>query len=226
MQQIVLDKERLLIEASAKVNRLREIRETIALGEQASREVKQCLNHARRAISKLSRPEACFGEVDAEWIDGGVALKEGPEIFHERLNARMAERSNLYTYSLSLGYESSQMMAELNGDYSIYHFHYYIGRTLLQLMGRQFIQQVRELFPDCHWSRFPVLVQMEGDALLSPGRIKRHYWDPERIVQLLPLFKDTRTHFSVTEAGCISPLFSIIGIMLSTPIDQKEARGS
>ena len=211
------------MEAGAKVSRLREVRETIALGEHASREVKQCLGHASDAIRKLSRLEACFRQADAERIDGGVLLKQGSRIFHDRLNARMTECSKIYTYSLSLGYDSGKMMEELNGDYSIYHFHYYIGRTLLQLVGRQFIRHVRTQFPNCQWSRFSVLVQMEGDRLPASGsNMKKHYWDPERIVQLLPLFDDASTRFSVTEAGCISPLFSIIGIMLSTPLRHSD----
>lgn len=220
MHQINLDKALLLEQASAKVMHLREIRETLAAGQHASREVKQCLVRAAEAIQKLSRLEACFGKAEAERIDGGVALQGGPQIIHQKLAARMDKQSSVYTYALSLGYDSKQMMTELKGDYSIYHFHYYLGRTLLQLIGREFIRQVRAGSPDYQWSRFPVLVQMEGEPLVS---LKNHYWDPQRIAQLLPLFRETRTHFSVTEAGCISPLFSIVGIMLRTPVTKSEA---
>jgi len=222
MEQVTLSKDDLLASASVKVLRLREIRETLALGDHAAREVKDCLAVAAESIAKLSRPEACFIEVKARQVEGGVVLHHGIEILHEKLSEKMNEHGLIYIYGLSLGYDSGQMMSDLGGDYSLYHFQYYVGRTMLQLMGKDFIRQVRERFPDRQWFRFPVLTQMEGAPRMPAELISKiHYWDPDRLARLLPLLNESKTQFKVTDAGCISPLFSIVGIMLSMPENQS-----
>ncbi len=229
MDQIALSTDDLQTEATSKVLRLREIRETIAQGGNAASEVEKCLSIAARAVAHLSRPEACFGEVQATPVEGGIALINGPEILNDRLCARLEEQTHeparIYIYGLSLGYDTGQMMAELNGDYSLYHFHYYISRTMLQLIGRELINQVRTRFEDRSWYRFPVLSQIDSDPLMFSGSItKKHYWDPERIAMLLPYLNESQTRYKVTDAGCISPLFSIIGIMLSQALDGSKQR--
>jgi hypothetical protein len=210
-----LDGDRLLEQALERVRRLREVRETIALNETSAAEVERCLTVAHSAMAKLWRPEACYRQIEFRPIDGGVMIDDKLAICEERMAKRCAEESLLFVYNHSLGYDSRHMMDEFEGDYALYHFHYYIGRTLLLLIGREFYDQARVRFPHLRLFRFPIPLPVE--LAQQQAAKKKHYWDPDKVARLLPLLKGSKTNLAVTEAGCISPVFTILGVMLGTP---------
>jgi hypothetical protein len=213
-----LDSGRLLEQALERVRRLREVRETIALNETSAAEVERCLTTAQAAMAKLWQPEACYKQIEFRPIDGGVMIDDTLAIREERLAKRYTKDSLLFVYNHSLGYDSRHMMDEFEGDYALYHFHYYIGRTLLLLIGREFYDQATAQFPQLRLFRFPIPLPVESEQQRAMKRM--HYWDPDKIARILPLLKGSRTNLAVTEAGCISPMFTIVGVMLGTPVMQ------
>jgi hypothetical protein len=211
---IQLNPTELLDEADVRTRRLREIRETLNLGPPASSEVESCLSEVKQRIFELIQPEACFREIDGSATTTSLDLGSDLTLKHKKLTNMGDQINGIYAYALSLGYDSSTMMQKLNNDYALYHFHYYIARTCLLLINRRFYDQVCSDYPDSNWHRFPVLVQMDDNQASEP--LKRHYWDPMQIARILAKLPDTRTQFQVTDAGCITPIFSIIGVMVST----------
>jgi len=216
-----LDSDGLLEQAVQRVRRLREVRETIALNETSAAEVERCLTTAQAAMAKLWQPEACYKQIEFWPIDGGVMIDDTLAIREERLAKRCTKDSLFFVYNHSLGYDSRHMMDEFEGDYALYHFHYYIGRTLLLLIGREFYDQAMAQFPQLRLFRFPIPLPVESAQQYAMKN--KHYWDPGKIARILPMLKGCRTNLSVTEAGCISPLFTIIGVMLGTPVMQQRA---
>jgi hypothetical protein len=208
-----LQQEDLLSHAMANLRALREIRETLAQGAIATREVETCLALARAAMIKLWQPEACYVKLDARLDDKGIALKNGLTLAEPKLRKSFDEESELFAYGLSLGYDAQAMMQELEGDYALYHFHYLLGRTLLLLMGRQLFAHAKATYPGHHLQRFAIPLvlteALDGPVPVRPG----NRWDPEKIAQLLPFLKASKTDIEVTEAGCLSPLFTMIGLM-------------
>jgi hypothetical protein len=215
-----LDNDRLLDQAMVRVRRLREVRETMGLNETATAQVEHCLTTAQAAMAKMWQPEACYSQTEIRPIDGGVMIGGEIAIREERVAKRYTEDSSLFVYNHSLGYDARLMMDELEGDYALYHFHYYIGKALLLLIGREFYGQAKAQFPHLRLFRFPIPLPVESAQ--QHQVLRKHYWDPEKIAQILPLLKGSRTDLGVTEAGCISPLFTIIGVMLGTPLMQHR----
>lgn len=209
-----LNPTQLLDEADVRTRRLREIRETLKLGPPASTEVDSCLSEVKQMILELIRPEACLSEIPGSASTDSLCLGSDLTLKHKKLTKIGNQINGIYAYALSLGYDSTTMLQKLNNDYALYHFHYYIARTCLLLINRSFYDQVCTNYPDSNWHRFPVLVQMNDNE--TPDHMKRHYWDPLQIAQVLDMLPDTRTPFQVTDAGCITPIFSIIGVMVST----------
>jgi hypothetical protein len=174
-------------------------------------------------MAKLWQPEACYKQVEFRPVTGGVMMEDKLAIREERLAKRYTEDSLLFVYSHSLGYDTRHMMEEFAGDYSLYHFHYYLGRTLLLMIGREFYDQAKARFPHLQLFRFPIPLPEESAQQDEVNR--KHYWDPDKVAQLLPLLKGSKTNLAVTEAGCISPLFTILGVMLGTPtMSQRDFR--
>ena len=126
-----LDNKALLRQAAIKVRRLREVRETIAVGIEAAEEVERCLAVANDAMEKLMVPEACYEHASCQLLPNGLLLDNRIKVIEPKLVKCYSDDALVFVYNLSLGYDASQMMKELAGDYALYHFHYYIGRTLL-----------------------------------------------------------------------------------------------
>lgn len=218
-----LHTDRLVERALIRVRGLREVRETLSRGEAGAAEVERCLEVAGHAIARLGRPEACFTQIEATPFKGGARLGNGLEITDEVLAKRYGKDGQFFVYLLSLGYDTGAMMKELNGDYALYHFHYYIARTLLLLIGKELHELAEASHPRTSLVRIPV--RLEGEEVLQElpepeetgKEPARRNWDPAKVARLLPFLEGCRTRLEVTQAGCLKPLFSIVGLMVGTP---------
>lgn len=223
---IPLDRGELLSEARARVERKREVKSAFLQGGSIQTEVERCLAQAFRCIDALAKPSCTTFEVAAEAHEHGVLL--GSEIILPSLKMRdkLEDGSKVFLYLITCGYSSQDAFKWLDSDYSLYHFQNMIGSELLFSLGRHLHRQVCCRYSSHKFARYAI--KLEGscadDAVgdnasetisLSPGR---NDWDAGLVGSLLDLFGEQTRGVTTTQAGCFSPLHSILGVMMGGPI--------
>jgi hypothetical protein len=231
MEIMEFDRNALLVEAYQRVVRKSEIKCTLEQGGVIKAEVEGCLSDALRCVEALCQPSGAILKVTAEAADSGVLLARQTLIHSGRMRRQLEKGAQAYLYLFTCGYDSQEALQWLDKDYSIHHFQNMIGRELLYAIGRDLHRQACACKPDHRMVRYAAKMQnryameIDEDAVplstlqsTSQNRsLTPDYWDAGKMRSLLGLFGDSALGVSSTDAGCFSPLYAILGVMMAIP---------
>ena len=221
LSRVRLDKNSLLTEAYSRTLSKREIRHVMEEGGSVRSEVEHCLGVALQCVEALSEPAGLIREVSAEKMNHGVRLGGRDVIDNVKMHDDLTQGAQASIYLATCGYDSRKALRWLEGDYSIYHFQSMIGRELLYAIGRQLFINMKEDFPLRHFSRYAIMMEKEyfGDGVTDTVSLMPDYWDARKVFSLLDFFEKNDLGITATDSGCLSPVHSLLGVMMSVPVD-------
>ena len=184
-------------------------------------EVEHCLGVALQCVVSLCEPAGLIREVSAEKMNHGVLLGGRVVIDNVKMRDVLTQDAQASIYLATCGYDSRKALRWLDGDYSIYHFQNMIGRELLYAIGRQAFINMTENFPMRHFFRYAIKMRNEqfGDGMVEPMSLMPDYWDASKVISLLDFFEKNDLGVTTAGSGCLSPVHSLLGVMMSVPVD-------
>lgn len=221
LSRIPLDRKALLAEAWKRIFSKSEIRQVMDKGGSVRSEVEHCLGVALQCVEALCEPTGLIREVSAERVSQGVLLGGRTVIHNFKMRDDLTQGAQASVYLLTCGYDSRDALRWLDGDYSIYHFQNMMGRELLYAMGRQLLSGMSEDFPHRHFSRYAVKMKNEyfGEGAKEAISLLPNYWDARKVISLLDFFGTNELEVTATDSGCLSPVHSLLGVMMSAPVN-------
>lgn len=221
--EIRLDRAALIAEAYSRTLGKKEIRRVIEEGGSVRVEVEKCLGMALDCIHALCKPAGFTLDVNAEKAECGVLLNGRVFINNAKLRDELTVGAQVSVYSLTCGYDSREALKWLDGDYTVYHFQNMLGRELLFAIGRQLFANLGNEFPLRHFSRYSIRVR---DGSLCDGVSESkypapNYWDARAVLSLLDLFVSNELGVTATDSRCLSPVHSLLGVMMSVPLESE-----
>jgi hypothetical protein len=220
LSRVRLNKNFLLAEAYSRVLGKREIRQVTAGGGSVRYEVEHCLGVALQCVESLCEPAGLIREVSVEKMIHGVLLGGRVVIDNAKMRDDLTQGAQASIYLATCGYDSREALRWLDGDYSMYHFQNMIGRELLYAIGRQAFISLKEDFPWRHFSRYSVKTKNEnsGEGAVGEMSLTSDYWDARKVISLLDFFDSNELGVTATGSGCLSPVHSLLGVVMSVPV--------
>lgn len=221
LSRVRLDKNSLLTDAFNRTLGKREIRQVMEKGGSVRSEVEHCLGVARQCVESLYEPSGLIREVSSEKMNHGILLGEKVVIDNVKMRDDMIQGAQVAIYLLTCGYDSREALKWLDGDYSIYHFQNIISRELLNAIGRQLFINMSEEFPLRHFFRYSIKMRNESfcNDVEEPISLMPRYWDAHKVISLLDFFNNNDLGVTATISGCLSPVHSLLGVMMSVPCE-------
>jgi len=199
--------EDLLEEAHRRVLGMREVKGSMKDGKEAA--ILESLEEAKALVLRYAKPGGYFKKIAVSSNESILEI-ENVSLDNAHMAEKLKDSRECLIYMVSLCYDTRDVMAEVKEDYGLYMFHHYLGRTMLFMAGQELHKLIQKK-ESKDWKRVAFL---ENSVSLGTGEDTCSVlWDASAIGKLFPLFLKNSLGVSITEAGCLNPLYSLMGMM-------------
>ncbi|HJV88211.1 MAG TPA: hypothetical protein VJ698_22265 [Noviherbaspirillum sp.] len=220
---IDFDRDDLLTQAHDRVANRRDVERVRKGTDAAYEQLSECLALALRCVQTLAKPAAAVIEVNAAEILHDLTHGDEPLLLTPRVEPSTAGDVKACLYLVTCGLDSREAMRWLESDYAAYHFQNEIARELVFAVARHTHRSVCADHPGHRFVRHAIRTEMPTPhgAVRGNGGASR-LWDPRGVGRLLQRFGSDALAVSTTSAGCLTPLHSLLGLMIGTPLCGDE----
>jgi len=210
---ITLDAPTVLREAERRVRQLPEISESFKRTDAEALE--GCLTQASEVVRDHARPAGIFLARQARH-EGGTLCIGRARVRNAALRKHIPPGRRVGLYLATTGYTNMAIFEAVQRDYVAYHFQHYFSLQLLYSAANRLHMEIlrRE---KREYVRYSILERAarnwQGGSEHERSDGLQLYWDAKAIAELFAEFDPNPLGVTLTEAGGLNPVYSLLGIL-------------